>query len=148
MSGDFNPATPARTYGAASAIDAVVALTRAHGARLIYQFGNSVAQPNTRLLPPAERAYVGHSPFAGADKIIARLAALPSPLRLPGGREVRPADVHRLMLGYALSDPSIGVVLCSMLDPTHLRANLAVIEEPPFDAADIAAFATALAEAG
>jgi aryl-alcohol dehydrogenase-like predicted oxidoreductase len=137
-----------RAYGAASGIESVIAMRRAHGDRLIYQFGNGLAEPNTRRLPAAERAYIGHSPFAGADKIIARLTARPSPLRLPGGRGVQPSEVHRLMLGFALGDPSVGVVLCSMLDPAHLRANLAVIEEPPFTAADIAAFATAVAEAG
>jgi aryl-alcohol dehydrogenase-like predicted oxidoreductase len=137
-----------RTYGAASGIDAVVELMRAHGERLVYQFGNSVALPNARRLPPAERTYIGHSPFAGVDKVIAWLTMRAAPPRLPSGQEVQPADLHRLMLGYALGDPSVGVVLCSMLDPAHLRANLAVVEQPSFTPQDIAAFATAVAETG
>jgi aryl-alcohol dehydrogenase-like predicted oxidoreductase len=134
-----------RAYGAASGIDAIVQLAGVRGSRMLYQFGNSVSEPNTKRLPPADRAYIGHSPFAGADRIIARIAAQPSPLPLPGGQAIRPADVYPLMLGYALADKNIGVVLCSMLDPAHLQANLHVVENPPFTASDVAAFAAAVA---
>ena len=37
---------------------------------------------------------------------------------------------HREMLGWALAQPNVAVVLCSMLDEAHLRANLAVAEAP------------------
>jgi D-threo-aldose 1-dehydrogenase len=124
-----------RAYGAATAIEAVQALCAAHGDRLLYQFANSLFTRNVEHLPGAAHC-ITHSPFSGADRLGPALARHPGLSR---------GDIHHAMLAYALTAPSAGVVLCSMLDPAHLHANLAVVEHPKLTAADIAALA-ALAE--
>jgi aryl-alcohol dehydrogenase-like predicted oxidoreductase len=124
-----------RAYGAATAIEAVMPLHAAYGARLLYQFANSLYARNVAHLPGVARQFIAHSPFQGADRLGAMLAERP---------ELGRDDLHHLMLAYALMAPSVGVVLCSMLDPAHLRANLAVVERPKFTADDIGAL-TALA---
>ena len=43
------------------------------------------------------------------------------------------------MLGWALAQDNVAVVLCSMLDEAHLRANLDTIERAGFSAAELAA---------
>jgi aryl-alcohol dehydrogenase-like predicted oxidoreductase len=115
-----------RTYGVATGIDAVAPLFAARGSAILYQFANSLAVRNADRLAGAARQFVAHSPFFGADRLKARL-----------GR----ADLHHLMLAWALAQRSIGVVLCSMLDPAHLRANLEAIERPRFGADELAAIA-------
>jgi aryl-alcohol dehydrogenase-like predicted oxidoreductase len=120
-----------RAYGTATAIETVQALCAAHGDRLIYQFANSLFTRNVERLPGAAQI-ITHSPFFGADRLGLALD------RQPG---LSPGDIHHAMLAYALAAPSVGVVLCSMLDPAHLRANLAVVEHPKFATADIAALA-------
>jgi aryl-alcohol dehydrogenase-like predicted oxidoreductase len=102
-----------RAYGVATDIDAVVPLHKAHGDRLIYQFANSVGAPNAERLAGNECRIVAHSPFFGADSLRAH------------------GDVHAVMLAQALAAPGVAVVLCSMLDEAHLRANIAAAERPP-----------------
>lgn len=98
-----------RAYGAATSVEAAAALERRHGAALLYQFANSLSARNAETLPGGTRRFIAHSPFAGADR-----------LGVP----------HRRMLEWALAQPNVAVVLCSMLDEAHLRANLAAAEAP------------------
>jgi aryl-alcohol dehydrogenase-like predicted oxidoreductase len=114
-----------RAYGVAADIDVVLPLYRRHGERLIFQLANSVCARNAELLVGAERQVVAHSPFLGADRLRGR------------------GEVHRAMLAYALAAKEVGVVLCSMLDPAHLKANLDVVEHPDSAAEQIAAIAVA-----
>jgi aryl-alcohol dehydrogenase-like predicted oxidoreductase len=100
-----------RAYGAATTIEAVVPLSTAFGDRLIYQIPNSLFARNAERLAGGRRI-VTHSPFFGTERLGPR------------------ADAHQVMLAAALAEPGVGVVLCSMLDETHLRANLAVAEGP------------------
>jgi aryl-alcohol dehydrogenase-like predicted oxidoreductase len=113
-----------RAYGAATGIDAVLPLYRAHGRKLVYQFANSLFARNAGLLPGAARQVVAHSPFLGADRF--------------GGRVER-AEAHAAMLAWALAAEQVAVVLCSMLDPAHLKANLEAVEHPRFSAEALAA---------
>ncbi len=99
---------------------------------------------NIERLPPLPGPAIAHSPFAGADCLLNLRAAHPAVFRLESGRTVEPAEIHPLMLGYALSLKDIGVVLCSMLDDRHLRANIDVVERPAFGAADIEAFVASI----
>ena len=124
-----------RAYGVATAIDAIAPLHAAHGDRLLYQFPSSIALPNASHLPGATPRFITHSPFAGAAHVAARLAG-----RVAG------ADIHRAMLSHALTVPNVAVVVGSMLDEAHLRANLDVVENPCFCASDLARHATLLAE--
>jgi aryl-alcohol dehydrogenase-like predicted oxidoreductase len=132
-----------RAYGAASGIATIAELIRTHGGDILYQFANSVCVRNAENLPPATRQFVTHNPFFGADRLVSLLKTHPDRFRLPTGRVVEPADVHALMLGYALGIDSIGVVLCSMLGPEHLHTNVGVAERPAFSAEEIAAFVAA-----
>lgn len=118
-----------RAYGVATGIDAVAEIEPVHGDRLIYQFGNSAVAPDAQRLPQTGRRIVAHSPFRGAERLRARL---------PAGQA---ADLHRLLLGYALSVSNVAVVLCSMLDPRHLQSNLAVAENPGLSEPELAAVA-------
>lgn len=129
-----------RAFGLASGIDTITELIARHGDELLYQFANSVCRRNTERLPPGEARFIGHSPFHGADHLRALLAARPGGMRLPDGRPIGAGDIHRLMLGYALTVDSVAVVLCSMLDPNHLRDNLSAVERPAFTPAEIAGF--------
>ncbi|MBV9553838.1 MAG: aldo/keto reductase [Alphaproteobacteria bacterium] len=105
-----------KAYGVATNIDAALALYEMHADRLVYQFANGLFARNAGRLAEAPVAIVGHSPFAGGERL----------------RGLVPRNqVHRLMLSHALADRNVGVVLCSMLDPAHLAANLAVAEQPP-----------------
>ena len=99
-----------RAYGIATDIDTVVALNQAHGGRLIYQFANSIAACNAERVAGSGCRIVAHSPFSGADTL-------------------RGGDIHRAMLAHALSAAGVDVVLCSMLDESHLRANLQIAKE-------------------
>jgi aryl-alcohol dehydrogenase-like predicted oxidoreductase len=112
-----------RAYGVATGIEAALPLYRTHGDRLVYQFANGLFARNAERLPGVARI-VAHSPFAGAEQLRGRVVA---------------SDVHALMLSYALTAPEVGVVLCSMLDPAHLKANLDIVDRPRFDAEELAA---------
>lgn len=96
-----------RAYGAATSIEAVTALEHRCGETMLYQFANSLTVRNAATLPATPRRFVAHSPFAGADLL---------------------GKPHREMLEWALAQPNVAVVLCSMLDEAHLHANLAVAE--------------------
>jgi aryl-alcohol dehydrogenase-like predicted oxidoreductase len=98
-----------RAYGAATSIEAVTALERRRGRTMLYQFANSRSARNAETLPAGARRFIAHSPFAGADR-----------LGVP----------HSEMLAWALAQENVAVVLCSMLDEAHLRANLAVAKAP------------------
>lgn len=133
-----------RALGVASGIDTIAELVRAGAAgpsNLVYQFGNSVCVRTAERLPPCDGRYIAHSPFYGAARLLSLRNAQPALFRLPGGKAIDPAQIHALMLAYALSVRSVGVVLCSMLDPRHLRANLATAERPGFTAEEVVAFA-------
>jgi aryl-alcohol dehydrogenase-like predicted oxidoreductase len=119
-----------RAWGVASDIAAIAPLYARHGDRLLYQFPNSIGTPNAALLPVRERRFICHSPFADSGDVAARLAG-----------SLGSGDVHRTMLDYALTAPHVAVVLCSMLDETHLRANLDAALHPRFSAEQLAAFA-------
>ena len=115
-----------RAYGAATDIDAAMSLHQTYGDRLIYQFANGLFADNAARLAGAGCRVVAHSPFFGAQN-----------LRLDRG------DAHRALLAHALAAPGIDVVLCSMLDEAHLRANLDAVEHPPqFGAAEIGELTT------
>jgi aryl-alcohol dehydrogenase-like predicted oxidoreductase len=96
-----------RAYGAATGIDAILKLSDAYGDRLIYQFANGMFARNAEHLG-AERRIIAHSPFFCAERLASR------------------ADAHRMLLAHALAEPRVAVVLCSMLDDAHLRANLEI----------------------
>ncbi len=104
-----------RAYGADGDIEAIVALQRVHGDRLIYQFANSLGAPNADRLAGAGCRIVTHSSFFGA-----------------GALRGQP-NVHETMLAHALAVPDVAVVLCSMLSEAHLRANVAVAEKAAAD---------------
>jgi len=115
-----------RAYGAASDIDTVAAMHAVWGDALLYQFPNGLTQRNAERLPPGNRRFICHSPFAG-------------------GACIAIDDPHAVMLAYALAAPGVAVVVCSMLDETHLAANLSAVENPRFTAAEIAEIAARLA---
>jgi aryl-alcohol dehydrogenase-like predicted oxidoreductase len=119
-----------RAWGVASDIAAVAPLHANHGDRLLYQFPNSIGTPNADMLPAQGQGFICHSPFADSAAVAARLTG-----------SLASGDVHRAMLGYALAVPNVAVVLCSMLDETHLRANLDAVEHRHFSAEQLAAFA-------
>jgi aryl-alcohol dehydrogenase-like predicted oxidoreductase len=133
-----------RAWGVASGIETVAELLPIHDGDILYQFGNSVCLRNAECLPPAAGSCISHNPFLGADRLITALREYPEAFCLPDGRAIATGDIHPLMLGYALAAERIGVVLCSMLDPAHLRANVAAAERPAFNAAEIAAFAASV----
>lgn len=120
-----------RAYGVASDIDTVGAIHAQHGDALVYQFPNSVTERNAERLSEGKPRFICHSPFAGSARVAGRLS---------GG------DAYPMMLAQALAAPSVAVVLCSMLDEAHLRANLDAAERPRFSMAEIAAFAASAAE--
>jgi aryl-alcohol dehydrogenase-like predicted oxidoreductase len=96
-----------RAYGVATGIDAILALSDVYGDRLIYQFASGMFARDAERLA-GERRIIAHSPFAGAERLASR------------------ADAHRMLLAHALAEPGVAVVLCSMLDDAHLRANLEI----------------------
>lgn len=114
-----------RAYGAATSIAAVTALFRRHGPNLLYQFANSLYARNAESLPAEARRFIAHSPFYGANRL----------------RPERGSDAHALMLAWALAQPNVAVVLCSMLDKAHLAGNLDVAERPRFSPSELAALA-------
>jgi aryl-alcohol dehydrogenase-like predicted oxidoreductase len=123
-----------RAYGVAADIDAILLLSRLHGDRLVYQFANGLFARHAERLDTVARVarpVVTHSPFFGAE----RLRGL-----------VNDADAHSLMLAHALGAPGVGVVLCSMLDPAHLEANVAAAERAAVAGDDIVAAMMAAAE--
>ena len=124
-----------RAWGAASDFDAVAALYARHGDRLLYQFPNGLAAPHAAMLPAGSSRFLCHSPFAASDQVATQLAGL-----------VPRRNIHSAMLGAALAAPGVAVVLCSMLDEAHLRANLDAAERPHFSRADLAAFTVAMAQ--
>jgi aryl-alcohol dehydrogenase-like predicted oxidoreductase len=123
-----------RAWGAASDFDTVTALYAQRGDRLIYQFPNGLSAPNAARLPDGDPRFVCHSPFAGSARVAAALA----------GR-VSADDIHRAMLGCAMRAPNVAVVLCSMLDEAHLRANLDAVTRPRFDDDALATFTALMA---
>jgi aryl-alcohol dehydrogenase-like predicted oxidoreductase len=126
-----------RAWGVASDFHTVASLYTGHGNRLIYQFPNSLSAPNADRLPAGDRRFICHSPFAGSARVAAALAG-----RVAGD------DIYRVMLGCAMKAPNVAVVLCSMLDEAHLRANLDAVAHPRFSDEELAAFAVMVGEPG
>jgi aryl-alcohol dehydrogenase-like predicted oxidoreductase len=124
-----------RAYGVATEIEAALWVYEARGDAILYQFANGIRARNAGRLPGDKRRFIAHNPFADSAPVATMLAGI-----VPSG------DIHRVMLAYALSAPNIAVVLCSMLDEAHLRANLDAVERPVFSAAQIAEFAAMMAE--
>jgi len=124
-----------RAWGVASDVNAVAPLYARCGDRLIYQFPSGLSAPNADRLPAGEPRFICHSPFASSARVAAALAG-----RIPGG------DIHHAMLGYAMRAPNVAVVLCSMLDEAHLRANLDAVARPRFSEEELAGFAALIAE--
>jgi aryl-alcohol dehydrogenase-like predicted oxidoreductase len=124
-----------RAYGVATDIDTVLPLYSVRGDTMLYQFPNSITARNTERLPDGERRFIAHSPFAGATPVAAQLTGV-----------VANDNTHRAMLAYALAAPNVAVVLCSMLNEAHLRANLDAVENPRFSTAQIAEFTALTAE--
>jgi D-threo-aldose 1-dehydrogenase len=121
-----------RAYGVASDIATVAAMHATNGDALIYQFPNSLADRNAERLPAGKRRFICHSPFARGARGATQLAS--------------DADAYPMLLAHALAAPNVAVVLCSMLDEAHLRANLTAVERSRCDTAEIAAFTAAAAE--
>jgi aryl-alcohol dehydrogenase-like predicted oxidoreductase len=113
-----------RAYGVASDIATVAAMQARCGDALVYQFPNSLTEPNADRLPAGRRRFICHSPFAGSARVAMQCAV--------GG------DTYPMMLRHALAAPGVAVVLCSMLDEAHLRANLAAVETAAFAAPAVA----------
>lgn len=113
-----------RAYGVATTIDAAIPLSRTHGDRLAYQFAHGLFARNAARLAGSERPIIAHSPFLGAERLRGLVGA---------------QDLYPLMLAHALATPRVGVVLCSMLDPAHLQANLDAVERPRFSGDDVVA---------
>ena len=130
-----------RAFGAATDVATIAGLHCRQGDAMVHQFANSICVPNAARLPRNARRFVCHSPFAGAERL------RKSGLRLPGGHLARPQETHRLMLEAALAADNVAVVLCSMLDPAHLRANLAAVTDPVFAPEDLAEASAQLAAA-
>jgi len=124
-----------RAYGVATDTDTVLTLYAKHGDAMLYQFPSSIAVPNGERLPGGRRRFVAHSPFADRSRVAAHLSGM-----------VASGEIYRAMLAYALATPNVAVVLCSMLDEAHLRANLDAIENPRFTAEQIAHFGLRIAE--
>ena len=121
-----------RAYGVATNIDAVMPLYAIHGDAMLYQFPNSISARNADRLPSGERRFIAHSPFAQSARAAASLSAN--------------GDIYPMMLAYALAAPNVAVVLCSMLDEAHLRANLDAVARPQFNADELAGFAAMVDE--
>jgi aryl-alcohol dehydrogenase-like predicted oxidoreductase len=132
--GDQVTAGKIRAWGVASDVNTVASLYLKHGDRLIYQFPNSLSVPNAARLPAGDPRFICHSPFAGSAGVAAALAG-----RVAGD------DTYRAMLGCAMKAPNVAVVLCSMLDGAHLRANLDAVALPRFDDEELAAFSAMMA---
>lgn len=134
-----------RAYGVASSVATAASLAAAgRYPGMIFQFINSICARGAERMPPRERAYIAHSPFPGADKLRRLRESRPGLFRLSSGRVVQEADIFPMMLSYALAVPSVGVVMCSMLDDRHLRDNLAAYEQPPFTPEEVAEFAASV----
>jgi len=134
-----------RSYGVASGTTTAANLAASPEAPpVILQFRNSICARGAEALPPRTHRYIAHSPFLGADRLQQLHRSQPSLFRLSTGRVLQPADIYPMMLSYALATPSVGVVLCSMLDEAHLRSNLASFDQPPFSNEEIHEFAAAL----
>jgi aryl-alcohol dehydrogenase-like predicted oxidoreductase len=141
-----------RAYGAATGFKQITRLCQTYGDKLLCQFGNGLCARRAAGLPRGQRRFIGHSPFFGADRLTALVKAQPERFklksgRLKSGRGIQSADIHGLMLGYALSADNIAVVLCSMLRDEHRRANLAALAHPAFTSDEIAEFAAIVAAA-
>lgn len=121
-----------RAYGVASDIGTVMTVRAKYGDALLYQFPNSLTERNAERLPAHGRRFICHSPFAGSARVAGRLATSDG--------------AFPMMLSQALAASNVAVVLCSMLDEAHLRANLDAVEHPRFTAGEIADFSMAAAE--
>jgi aryl-alcohol dehydrogenase-like predicted oxidoreductase len=113
-----------RACGVATGIETVLRLYRVYGGGLVYQFASGMFTSNAERLAGVERQVIGHSPFLGAERLRGRVA---------------PGDVYPLLLAHALAIKEVGVVLCSMLDPQHLKANLDTVERSRFSVEEIIA---------
>ena len=111
----------ARAVGVASGREEVRAISAAHGDRLtVAQLPDSALEPELpAALAPRARTVVTHSVVEG-------------PLRALG-RELDRERLPALLLASALRRNPNGVVLVSSRDPAHLRANAALVSDPPPD---------------
>jgi aryl-alcohol dehydrogenase-like predicted oxidoreductase len=135
-----------RAYGAASDALTIGRMMGRFGNRMIYQFGNSLGSPSPRL-PAIGSKLITYSPFAAAAPLFSLLEARPELFCLPDGRQLRAADIYPLMLTWALGALDVGVVLCSMTDPEHLRRNVSVLDNPAFGEAELSSVAAAIGDA-
>jgi hypothetical protein len=99
---------------------------------------NAVLQRELRLqdLGDATTGLICQAPFSLLGARLAQASA-PSRARFDAwarALQLRHEDFPGLLLESALHDGSEHVILCSMFDPAHVRANTGCLTEPRFEA--------------
>lgn len=133
-----------RAYGAATSVDAIELIATERSMQLVYQFRNSLMDQNARRIVSRARPFITHGPFFRADALMNLIERRPEILAPLHRRTLSSAEVHEIMLAYALGVEGVGPVVCSMLDDKHVAANVASMDRSQFSPAQVSAFAEAL----
>lgn len=130
-----------RTCGVTASLRQVLALQAAWPSLTVRQFRSSLLRPWRALPAGAVGPSLTHSPFEGAERLLAWARSRAGDIARLGLPPIGPKELHRLMLAYALGVNPAGVVICSMLSPDHVRENASVVDDPPFTKDQVEGFA-------
>lgn len=129
-----------RVYGVATSIDHAVTIQQKFGNQFIFQFPDGVMHANSQKLALQDVAFLTHSPFLKADKLLKYMVNHKNALQSIGLFPLQAEDVYALMLNYSISNNKNGVVIASMLSDNHLRNNIRAIEYPRYTSAQMDSF--------
>ncbi|PIZ05191.1 MAG: hypothetical protein COY58_00100 [Gammaproteobacteria bacterium CG_4_10_14_0_8_um_filter_38_16] len=129
-----------RTYGLATDIETINVAQETGYTDLLPQFPNNILEKNHMKLHHANQPCIMHSAFFNLDrmkKMITDNQAIFSHFEIGPLQE---KQLHELMLSYVLLTNQKGVVICSMLNKSHLTENIRSTENPTFSENQIIAF--------
>ncbi len=130
-----------RSYGIAAQPFVVDDVLQYFTSRLsAIQFENNLFRPTCiKKILQQDFMVFTHSPFGGQDSADLMSRAVPRDraaagvwMEFLGLDRVDAGVIYGLMLCYALKNLPSGIVICSMYDPAHIRANVEVAKSHPY----------------
>ncbi|OGT39827.1 MAG: hypothetical protein A3E81_01510 [Gammaproteobacteria bacterium RIFCSPHIGHO2_12_FULL_36_30] len=129
-----------RTYGLATQIETINYAEILGYPNLLSQFSNNILLKNENKIHNKNGVYITHSTFACLERIQKIITNHKNALCSFGLWPLKTKEVCELMLSYAVQINKRGLVICSMLNKSHLEKNIATLKNPRFSNEQVLAF--------
>jgi hypothetical protein len=128
-----------RAYGAAAGPETAKAIEARYPGQFLFQLPDSVTRRSRNSWTP-KKPFLTYGLLHRAKQVFQWAKEDPEGLRINELGFLEESNVFELMLQYGLLANPSGAVICSMLNPIHLEANLRVVESPRFSPDQVEAF--------